>query len=90
MLDFFRKVAFWEGVSLLLLFGIAMPLKHLFDMPLMVKWVGWAHGVLFVAYIIGMLANAKRQKWRFVDLCWITLASFVPFGTFVMERKNLK
>lgn len=89
MLDFFKKIAFWEGISLLLLMGIAMPLKHIFDMPLMVKWVGWAHGILFVAYIFGMLANTKRQKWNFKDLCLITLASFIPFGTFVMERKYL-
>jgi integral membrane protein len=89
MLVFFKKIAFWEGISLLLLMGIAMPLKYVFDLPLMVKWVGWAHGILFVAYIFGMLANARSQKWSFIDLFWITLASFVPFGTFVMERKYL-
>lgn len=90
MLDFFRKIAFWEGISLILLMGIAMPLKYLFDMPLMVKWVGWAHGVLFIAYIVGMLLNTSSQKWSIVDLFWITLAAFVPCGTFVMERKYLR
>ena len=90
MLEFFRKIAFWEGISLLVLMGIAMPLKHIFDMPLMVKWVGWAHGVLFIAYIVGMMLNTKPQKWSMYDIFWITLAAFVPFGTFVMERKYLK
>ena len=39
-----------EGVSYLLLLGVAMPLKYAFGLPLAVKIVGMAHGVLFLAY----------------------------------------
>ena len=41
-----------EGWSYLILLFIAMPLKYIFDMPLAVRIVGSAHGLLFVAYVI--------------------------------------
>ena len=39
-----------EGVSYLLLLGVAMPMKYFFDLPLAVKIVGMVHGVLFLGY----------------------------------------
>ena len=47
----FRIIAVLEGWSYVLLLFIAMPLKYMFDMPLFVKYLGWAHGALFVAYM---------------------------------------
>jgi hypothetical protein len=44
----FRIVSLVEGVSWLLLLFIAMPLKYGFGEPLMVRWLGRAHGGLFV------------------------------------------
>ena len=43
-----RVVAFWEGVSFLVLLGVAMPLKYLAGWPLAVRVVGMAHGILFI------------------------------------------
>ena len=48
----FRLVAIMEGVSFLVLLGIAMPLKYFADMPLAVKYIGWLHGLLFVLYMV--------------------------------------
>ena len=47
----FKWISLAEGLSFLLLLGIAMPLKYGFDMPLAVKYLGWVHGALFVVYI---------------------------------------
>ncbi|RZM12434.1 MAG: DUF3817 domain-containing protein, partial [Pedobacter sp.] len=44
----FMLIALVEGISYLLLLCIAMPLKYYADMPGFVKYLGWAHGVLFV------------------------------------------
>ena len=44
-----------EGISALLLFFVAMPMKYMLDMPLAVKYTGWAHGVLFMLYIGALL-----------------------------------
>ena len=47
-LSILRLLAFLEGVSFLVLLGIAMPLKYYYNKPEFVKIVGMAHGVLFV------------------------------------------
>jgi integral membrane protein len=83
----FRLVAIAEGISYVLLLGVAMPLKYIWDMPLMTKWVGWAHGVLFIAYCGLGLHAALVQKWSFVKSAIAFLASLVPFGTFVLDAK---
>ena len=51
LLQFFRKVALLEGISLIVLMGIAMPLKYVWDQPEAVRIVGWIHGILFIVYI---------------------------------------
>ena len=42
----FKIVAILEGVSFLVLLGIAMPLKYVFDLPASTQVVGMAHGIL--------------------------------------------
>ena len=59
----FRSVAIAEGWSYLILLGIAMPLKYIWDMPLFVKYVGWAHGILFVAYWMLAIPLFTKLKW---------------------------
>jgi integral membrane protein len=85
-LSLFRWVALLEGVSFLVLLGIAMPLKYLGGQPQAVRVVGMAHGVLFIAYVvlliglfIGGALNAKRAGTAF-------LLSLLPFGTFILDK----
>ncbi|MCR9183742.1 MAG: DUF3817 domain-containing protein, partial [Flavobacteriaceae bacterium] len=47
MIKIFKVVAFWEGISLLLLLFFAMPLKYIWDLPVFVSVIGMAHGILF-------------------------------------------
>ena len=86
----FRYISVLEGVSLLVLLGIAMPLKYIFELPMMVKIVGMFHGVLFVAYVLFALLFTKRAKWTLLELTWIVLLSVIPFGTFYADAKYLK
>ena len=53
-----------EGVSYLLLLGVAMPLKYAFGLPLAVKVVGMAHGVLFLAYCVLLVPCMSKWKWK--------------------------
>ena len=85
--DIFRRVAFAEGISYLVLLFIAMPLKYGLDMPLAVKYVGWAHGVLFVAYIVFGGLAALKDKWSIQFSAVAFIASLVPFGTFWLDKK---
>lgn len=86
----FRIVAFLEGVSLLMLFFVAMPMKYLMDIPIVVTWVGWAHGVLFMAYLLFGLHAAVEEEWGIKEIALAFFASFVPFGTFVFDRWIMK
>lgn len=79
-----------EAISFLLLVGIAMPLKYGLDMPLAVKVVGMAHGVLFIAYIVQLLITAYVLKWDALRVILGGVASLFPFGPFVFERYVLK
>lgn len=86
----FRSVAVAEGWSFLVLLFVAMPLKYLLDLPMAVKVVGWAHGVLFIAYWVTAIPLFTRLNWAFERVIGLGLASILPFGTFVMERKWLR
>jgi integral membrane protein len=85
----FRLIALLEGISFLLLIFIAMPLKYGAGMPLAVKYTGWAHGVLFVLYVILLIQVWIEYKWKFTKVVVAFIASLLPFGTFVLDR-NLK
>lgn len=83
----FCTVAFWEGVSYIVLLGIAMPLKYFADMPLAVKYTGWAHGVLFVAYVALLIKAWIEYDWSFKRVFVFFIASLLPFVPFVIEKK---
>ncbi len=85
-----RLVAFLEGLSLVLLLFVAMPLKYLADMPAMVKIVGMAHGLLFVAYVIYVILAKLEFKWTIGKTLLAIILSVVPFGTFWADWKLFK
>ena len=76
-----------EGVSYLLLLGVAMPMKYYFEMPMAVKIVGMAHGVLFVAYCLLLALCMKGFNWTLKFGAYLFIATLIPFGTFVTDRK---
>jgi integral membrane protein len=86
----FSLIALIEGISYIVLLGIAMPLKYFFDFPLAVKIVGWAHGVLFIAYVFLLIACWIRYGWAFLRVVWYFVASLLPFLPFIVERSLKK
>jgi len=76
-----------EGISFLILLFIAMPLKYMFDYPIVVKVNGWVHGVLFVVYIAAVLRTAYLIKWDVMRIGIALFASLIPFATFVLDRR---
>ena len=81
-----RLLTFTEGVSTLLLFGVAMPLKYLWDMPMAVRIVGMIHGALFSLLLIQLFRGVKRVPLapKVAGLCMF--AAIFPFGPFVADR----
>jgi integral membrane protein len=82
-----RLIGIAEGISFLLLLGIAMPLKYLAGIPEMVKWVGWIHGLLFVLYLAAVAHVTFLHRWSVFRVAGSFLASLLPFGTFVLDAK---
>jgi integral membrane protein len=86
-LSFLRILGNIEGVSYLLLLGVAMPMKYFFEMPMAVKIVGMAHGVLFIAYCLLLATSMKKHAWSFLFGLYLFVATLIPFGTFITDRK---
>jgi integral membrane protein len=82
-----RLVGILEGISFLVLLGIAMPLKYLAGQPGAVKVVGWAHGALFVLYVGAALQATLAHGWSVGRLLGLLAASVLPFGPFVVDRR---
>ncbi len=83
----FRLIAITEGISYLVLLFIAMPLKYFADIPAVVKYTGWIHGVLFVLYMVALLQVWIQYRWKFGKVVMAFIASLLPFGTFVLDRR---
>jgi len=86
----FRIVSFIEGLSFLILLGIAMPLKYIWNMPEMVRITGMAHGVLFISYCILLIMAAIENKWGFGKCIILFILSLLPFGFLLAEILILK
>jgi len=81
-----RVISIIEAISYLLLLGIAMPLKYIWDEPLAVRIVGMAHGVLFCIFCVALLHAMIVQKWNLKPPTLIFLASLIPFAPFWVEK----
>ena len=86
LFNLFLKVGFAEGISYLILLLIAMPLKYFMDMHTPVKIVGMLHGILFIGFCFLLFASTLKYKWTIKIATLGFLLSFVPFGTFYLER----
>jgi len=84
-LQLFRIIAVVEGVTTIALFLIAMPLKYWIGNPVLVPPVGMAHGVAWLAYVVGMAVCLPGYRLT----AWQTLRTFLfalfPFGTFLND-----
>ena len=81
-----RRLGLVEGVSTLVLFGIAMPLKYMANMPKAVSVAGSLHGALFVGLVLMLMMAIDRVPIsRGLALMGI-VAAVVPFGPFVFDR----
>ena len=80
-----RILALTEGVSTLLLFGVAMPLKYVADIPMAVTVVGTMHGLLFVGLVAMFFMAVTRvpisSRLAFAGI----VGAIVPFGPFVVD-----
>lgn len=82
-----RTIGNLEGISYLLLLGIAMPLKYMAGMPKAVSVAGSIHGLLFVLFLGALLIAWRKRNWPYEKAAFAFLMSIIPFGTFYLDRK---
>ncbi|MFZ1686253.1 MAG: DUF3817 domain-containing protein [Flavobacteriales bacterium] len=87
---FVRRTGFIEGISAIVLFFIAMPLKYGFAMPLAVKYVGWVHGLLFILFMVAVARMRMVAQWPLSQVGIAFVASLLPFGTFWADARYWK
>ena len=81
-----RWLGITEGVSTLVLFFIAMPLKYLADFPAAVTIAGSLHGFLFMC-LSAMFVWATQKIPISMKLAVAgVVAAVIPFGPFVIDR----
>lgn len=81
------RLAGWaEGVTLLLLLGVAVPLKHLAGWPQGVSLMGPVHGLAFMTYLACAVEAVSGGGWTRAQAARLLGASMIPFGTFLNDR----
>lgn len=82
-----RLVGMLEGISFLILLGIAMPLKYMMDMPMAVRVTGMAHGVLFLLFLLVIFQAWGNKALTTKQSALAFVASLIPFGPFLIDRR---
>ena len=85
-LRWFVQVARVEGLTVLLLFGLGMPLKYGLGIKEPLAWIGWIHGVMVFLYLIALGSASRVEAWSWGRTLLGFIVSLVPFGTFWFER----
>lgn len=83
----FTWAARFEGLTLLLLLLVAVPLKHLYGHPEAVRLLGPLHGIAFLAYQYSLFRLYQDGELPTGWPLRASLASFIPAGTWwVLKR----
>jgi integral membrane protein len=82
-----RAIGFIEGLSFLLLLGVAMPLKYFAGMPQAVTAAGWVHGILFISFCIALTQAHQDANWSPWRSGTVLIAALLPFGPFAIDKK---
>lgn len=78
------------GVMLLVL-CVEMVLKYVVgageDVLRWIEWVPFAHGWIYVVYLVTVVDLWSTMRWTFGRLVTMVLAGVVPVMSFVLERR---
>ena len=85
-----RTIGLIEGISFLVLLGVAMPLKYFAGLPQAVTVVGWLHGLLFITFCIALTQAHQEAKWTVSRTGGVLVAALLPFGPFVIDGRLRK
>ena len=86
-----RVLAFLEGITLLMMVFISVPLRTIYGYSGLSSILGPIHGGLFLLFIFNTLSVDVEYQWKFKKTTWkVLIACIIPFGTFYVDHKILK
>ena len=86
-----RLLGLLEGISLLVLLLIAVPLKYFLHKPELTQTIGPIHGAIFLLFVLNTFSVGIAQHWKFKVTTWkVLVACFIPMGTFYIDHKILR
>ncbi|MDY0071618.1 MAG: DUF3817 domain-containing protein [Thauera sp.] len=85
-----RVASLVEGATLVLLLGVAVPLKHFAGMPTATTLLGPIHGLAFIFYFWTLVGSISGYGWSRSERVFMVLAALIPFGAFACERRLAK
>ncbi|SHN32103.1 DUF3817 domain-containing protein [Actinacidiphila paucisporea] len=89
MLTRYRVMAYVTGVLLIAL-TLGVIAKYVLDINgagTFTTAVGFAHGWLYVVYLIFAFDLCNKAKWPIGRMAWVLLAGTVPTAAFFVERR---
>lgn len=85
-MNLIRIASALEGVSLLVLLCVAMPLKYIWATPQAVTVVGMIHGVLSL-WLISLAAQGRIEgRWSTARALWMVVLASLPLGWLAVDR----
>ncbi|GHC61168.1 DUF3817 domain-containing protein [Ulvibacter litoralis] len=86
-----RLVALLEGLSLLVLIFVSVPLKYLYGVTELSSILGPIHGILFLLFVVTTISVGTEYNWKFKKTTWkVLIACIIPLGTFYIDQTILK
>ncbi len=86
-----RKLIYWlafmDGIALLVLAGVAVPVKYMLDMPIGVKILGPLHGTLFLSLMIVSISGVARGLLKPNLATLLFIGALIPMGAFYADYR---
>ena len=84
----YRMLAYVTGTVLIILCFVGIPLQVFAGNLIIVRYVGTAHGILYIGYVIVafVMTRMVRMKLASPGTVIVLLAGTVPVLTFIVER----
>lgn len=83
----YRVVANLVGVVLLVLVGVAMPLRYLGGEEALSKAVSPVHGALYMVLVLCVVLLGRSRDWSVQRIVLVALGGTVPVVSFLVERR---
>lgn len=78
-----KIASIFEATTLVLLVCVAVPLKHVYGIPIGSSLLGPIHGIAFLVYIWMVTQTVSAGGWRFVEVTRLVVVAFIPFAGYL-------